>query len=100
MPTAFELNEPPDWFVCLFYSGFPRQDAQNGAYSFTSRFNSDHAESIEGLLKDHEQFHLYVISANIKKTIREMLKNEHGIWRGPLFPDSAGAADTVKEVIF
>ncbi len=32
--TAFRLTEPPDWFIASFYGlGFPRQNAQAGAYS-------------------------------------------------------------------
>ena len=88
MPTAFVLNKPADWFVCLFYdhNSFPRQRAQQGAYSFTPRFNKDHAVSIEELLKDHEQFSLYIIASDLKPALRDMLKTEYGIWRGPLFP--------------
>ena len=42
--TEFTLEEPPDWIVCSFYySSFPRQHAQEGAYTLTARFGRDHA---------------------------------------------------------
>jgi len=56
--TAFLPEEPPDWFICAFYTGFPRQDARSN----------------RGCLRSS------------------------AIWRGSLFPDSAGAADTARTV--
>jgi hypothetical protein len=99
--TAFTLEEPPDWFICGFYSpGFPRQNAQEGAYTMTARFDRDHATSIAGLLANPSSFHLYIVAAKLKPALRKILREDHGIWRGSLFPDSAGAADTVKKTIF
>jgi hypothetical protein len=95
---AFSVEEPPDWFVCQFYSGFPRQDAQDGAFTLTAKFNNDHAEAIERFFKDGSRHHLYTIDAKIKQDLRERLRNDHGIWRGSLFPDSAGAAKTARSV--
>lgn len=93
--TAFTVEEPDDWFICGFYCpGFPRQNAQYGAYTLTARFDRDHAEAIANLLKDRSQFHLYVISAPLKPKLRRLLRESHGIWQGSLFPDSAGAAKT------
>lgn len=97
--TAFAIEEPYDWFVCGFYpAGFPRQNAQKGAYSLTARFGRDHAEKIAELLGDPFSYHLYVISADLKPRLRTILYEKHGIWRGSIFPDSAGAADTAKRV--
>jgi hypothetical protein len=97
--TAFALEEPPDWFICGFYNpGFHRQNAQAGAYTMTARFGRDHAASIAGLLANSSSFHLYVVAATLKPTLRRILREAHGIWRGSLFPDSAGAADTVKSL--
>jgi hypothetical protein len=100
--TAFALEEPPDWFICNFYKpGFHRQNAQKSAYTMTAHFGRDHATSIAGLLANQpSSFHLYVVAANLKPTLRRILREDHGIWRGSLFPDSAGAADTVKEAFF
>lgn len=99
--TAFKLEEPSDWFVCIFYPpGFSRQNAQEGFYSMTGRFNRDHAERIANLLGEQAYFHRYQISAAIKPALRKHLRDKHGIWRGSLFPDIAGAADTVKNAIF
>jgi hypothetical protein len=96
--TAFALDEPPDWFICYFYTGFPRQDAQAGAYTTTARFGRDHAAAISSLLAEPSRYHLYIVSAALKPTLRKILHESHGIWRGSLFPDSAGAAATACTV--
>jgi hypothetical protein len=97
--TAFALQEPPDWIVCGFYpTGFPRQDAQSGAYSLTARFGRDHAEAIKSLLADDSRYHLYIVSKEVKEKLRATLREKYGIWRGSLFPDTAGAADTAHQV--
>ncbi len=96
--TAFLLKEPPDWFICAFYTGFPRQQAQESVYSMTARFGRDHAEAIAGLLREDSRYHLYLVSAALKPKLRTVLRERHNIWRGSLFPDSAGAADTAREV--
>jgi hypothetical protein len=99
--TAFAVKEPPDWFVCVFYpSGFPRQNAQAGAYSLTARFGRDHADAIAGLLEEASHFHLYVVRSALKPKLRGLLREKHGIWRGSLFPDSAGAAETARQTVF
>lgn len=98
--TAFTADEPPDWFACGFYIGFPRQTAQDGLYSITSRFERRHDEAIARLLGDPTFYHLYLIPASLKPTLRKRLRESHGIWEGSLFPDSAGAAETVKRHIF
>jgi hypothetical protein len=96
--TAFTVDEPPDWFIAAFYpAGFPRQNAQRGLYTMTARFNVDHAVAIEALLADKTRHHRYVVKAQVKEAVREWLRIDHGIWRGSLYPDSAGAADGVKE---
>jgi len=99
--TAFSLKEPPDWFVCRFYKfypGFPRQDAQAGAYSMTARFGRNHAEAIAQLLQKRSRYHRYVVSAKLKPMLQRRLRESHGIWVGSLFPDTAGAADTARTV--
>jgi len=98
--TAFLTDEPPDWFVCHFYGAddFPRQDAQDGAYSLTARFGRDHANAIASLLSEDSRYHLYVIDAAVKPRVLSILRATHGIWRGSLFPDSAGAAGTAGTV--
>ena len=93
--TAFLLNEPPNWLVCQYYAeGFHRQNAQQSFYSMTARFGRDHADAIAELLPNPECHHLYVIRAALKPRVRERLRDDHGIWRGSLFPDLAGAAET------
>ena len=95
--TAFTLEEPPDWFVCQFYpEGFPRQRAQFGAYTLTAQFNRDHGDAIAELLGDESQYHLYVVDAAIKSELCRILREKHGVLRGSLFPDSAGAAETAR----
>jgi hypothetical protein len=97
--TAFRTTEPPDWFIAGFYpAGFPRQDAQYGAYTLTARFAPDHAEAIQTVLDDASQYHLYIIARTLKPALREWLRTHHGFWRGSLFPDSAGAAQTAQSI--
>ncbi len=97
--TAFTSKEPPNWFICAFYNrGLPRQNAQDAAYSMTARFGRDHADAIATLLGDESRYHLYVVSAKLKLELRRVLRENHGIWRGSLFPDSAGAADTARAI--
>ncbi len=99
--TAFMLEEPPDWFVCVFYGAdFPRQNAQQGAYSMTARFDRDHAKCIAKLLKDRTEYHRYIIPKKMKKEVLDWLEKEHFIRRGSLFPDTAGAAETVCKELF
>jgi FRG domain-containing protein len=97
--TAFTVDEPDDWFVCQFYNmGFPRQKAQSGLFTFTARFGRDHADSIANLLVENSYYHLYIVPAAFKPALRRTLRERHGIWRGSMFPDSAGAAETAYEV--
>jgi hypothetical protein len=97
--TAFKVDEPGNWFVCLYYGmGFPRQKAQSGFFTFTARFGRDHADSIANLLLENIYYHRYLIPADLKFKLRRTLRDKHGIWRGSMFPDSAGAAETAKDV--
>lgn len=99
LTATFSITEPSDWFVCHFYpGGFPRQKAQNGAYSFTPRFDRDHAGAIANIFKDATHCHLYSVSAGLKRDLRTELREKHGIWRGSLFPDVAGAAAVARTV--
>ncbi len=100
--TAFLEEDQPDWFVCLFYGtdNFPRQNAQSGSYSLTSRFGMDHADSIRDLLKDQSSFHRYIIPSSLKSTLRQIIRATYNICRELLFPDSAGAAETVKMFVY
>lgn len=100
--TAFLAEEPPDWFICVFYdhllapqlNAFPRQVAQSGAYSMTARFGQDHAVHIARLLGDDSHCKRFVLSAQQKPDVLRQLLEKHGIWRGALYPDAAGAAET------
>jgi len=99
--TAFRADEPPDWVCCPFYPrGFPRQAAQRGLYSMTARFGIDHAEAISSLLVEPRSFRRLIIKASIKRGLRAALEEKHGITRRSLFPDSAGAAETVRREVF
>jgi hypothetical protein len=100
---AFLLQEPDNWFVCYFYgerAGFPRQSAQDGFCSMTPRFGCDHANAIAALLEDGMLCARYKISGSLKPSVQKILYDQHGIWRGGLFPDSSGAADTTLCTIF
>ena len=85
----------------MFYpSGFPRQNAQEGLYTLTAQFNRDDPDHM-GKLRDDPFFHCkYVISKELKPVLRERLRQNHGIWRGSLFPDASGAAQTTCELVF
>jgi hypothetical protein len=97
--TAFSIEEPADWFCCGFYPmGFPRQNAQAGAYSITPSFTRDHAAAIMKLFGNCTHCRLYIVSKTLKPALRNVLRETYGIWRGSLFPDSAGAADTAGKV--
>jgi hypothetical protein len=98
--TAFTVEEPPDWFICTFYpTGFPRQKAQDSVPTMTARFGRDHAEAIETLFDgEKSRYHLYVVQGKLKWSLLKMLRENHGIWRGSLFPDTAGAAETAHTV--
>jgi hypothetical protein len=97
--TEFTREEPPDWFICAFYTpDFPRQFAQEGAYTLTARFGRDHAEAIARLLVDPARYSRYLVPATLKAAIRSNLRERYGIWRGSLFPDTAGAAKTASAV--
>lgn len=99
--TAFLLNETPDWFICGSYKpGFPRQNAQQSVYTMTAQFGRDHAAAIADLLVDPDRYHLYLISKNLKPGLRRVLRERHGVWRGSLYPDSAGAAETAAKAVF
>lgn len=95
--TAFLVDEPPDWIITgYYYPGFPRQDAQSGAYTITARFGRDHMEVLANVLEDDSKHRRYVIPAKFKEGIKRQLREQYGVWRGTLFPDSAGAADTAR----
>ena len=98
--TAF-LKNPPSWFVCLFYPpGFPRQNAQQSAFSFTSRFGAKHDDEIASLLKNPEKYHRLIVPSELKPKLLKTLYERYGIQRGALFPDTAGAVDTVFRACF
>ena len=93
------LDEPPGWIIAAFYGqGFPRQNAQRGAYTMTARFGVDHAVALRNLLDDETRYARYVIKAHLKPRLRATLREQYGIWRGVLFPDTAGAAETAAAV--
>ena len=100
--TAFQLENLPDWFTFGYYpKGFPRQNAQQGAYSLTARFGIDHAVAFAGLFEKDSGSHVrrYVIPASLKPELADFVREQHGIWRGSLFPDSAGAAESVRIIL-
>ena len=97
--SAFGVREPNDWFVALFYPpGFPRQNAQQAFYTMTAQFGRCHARAIKDLLADETACIRYIIKGALKASLRRLLRERHGFWRGSLFPDSAGAAATAGEV--
>jgi hypothetical protein len=46
------------------------------------------------MLKDASKHYRYIIPSSLKAPLRETLREKYGVWRGSLFPDSAGAAET------
>jgi len=99
--TAFSMYEPNPWIIAAFYpEGFPRQERQQGLYTMTPHFCVDHAIELEKLLKNPELFMRLVIKSKLKPALRLHLSEKFGIWKGFLFPDTAGAANTAKEDSF
>ncbi|MBI1797865.1 MAG: FRG domain-containing protein [Candidatus Eisenbacteria bacterium] len=97
--TAFKVDLRFDWFICVFYPrGFPRQNSQAGAYSLTAQFSQNHAEHIARMLKTPEHYHRYLLPAELKGELLTALREQHSIWEGSLFPDSAGAAATAARL--
>jgi hypothetical protein len=96
--TAFSVDEPSDWMIVMSYpTGFPRQNVQDGAYTVTSRFGVDHCDAIATVFDgDRPRYHRYVIPHELKRGTLKFLRERHDIWRGRLFPDSAGAAETAR----
>lgn len=99
--TAFQPEEPPPWIICIFYhalAGFPRQKAQQGAFTMTARFGLDHAVAIASLLRDESAHVRYLLPGRLKESILRELRDKHNVWWGALFPDTAGAAEAAKAV--
>jgi hypothetical protein len=69
-----------------------------GVFTMTARFDVDHAIALRSLLGSPDRCHRYVVAANLKERLRSILREEHAIWRGSLFPDTAGAAETAGTV--
>jgi hypothetical protein len=97
--TEFMREEPPAWIFCMHYpDGFPRQIAQDSSYTLAARLGRDHTECMAKLLGGPSWHCRYVIPKELKPKLRDLLRDRHGIWRGSLFPDAAGAADTAGTV--
>ena len=92
------MDDPPDWVITTFYSSeeFPRQAAQRGAYTLTAQFDRNHADALRDLFPgdSENRCRRYVIAHDLKPELRLWLRDSHGIWRGSLFPDTAGAVAT------
>jgi len=97
--AAFNVTDVSDFIVCVTYPlGFGRQNAQDGLYSMTAKFDSDHSDRIERLLCNPSLHTRYIIPKSLKPILRDRLRQHHGIWDGSLYPDSAGAAKTAGAV--
>jgi hypothetical protein len=55
---------------------------------------------IARLLKDGDARHRYIVKKKLQPELREVLRNNYGIWQGSLFSDSAGAAEAVSRIVF
>ena len=78
-----------DWFICSIYfpQTFPRQNAQEGWFSLTPRFEVDHACHIARLLKTPDACLRFIIPARLKLELLTHLWIKHGVRRSVLFPD-------------
>ena len=78
-----------DWFTCAFYLAdeFPRQHAQQGAFSLTARFGTDHVRYIARLLKKPDTCRRFIIPAALKTRLSAHLRDVHGVQMSSLFPD-------------
>ena len=99
--TQFCVEDKYDWIIRMDYpEGFPRQHAQQGVYTLTAKFGRDHAQCMAEILARPSAQCRYVIAKELKPELRRVLRDHHGIWRGSLFPDTAGAAETVSQRVF
>lgn len=98
---AFEENyKEENWIVCQFLKvdyGFRRIFSQEGLFTFASHFNVDHSLAIKDLLQGSEFHKVYLIRKEDKFKLRQILRNEFGVWHGSLYPDVVGAAEAVKK---
>ena len=92
----------PDFFMCVFdYLSHHRLNAQCGLFSLTARYGIDHAKAISSLFNnDSNYYHRYIIKSDLKRELQKILHDNHDIWLGSLFPDTAGAAEAVKTNLF
>lgn len=107
MPTAFELdNLYEDWFVCYFYTAyynsFPRLKAQHALWSFTPKFNVDHANSIIKLVgEDH--CCCYTFQPGLKQDLLDRIKSikncytRKGYYEETLYPKEINS-DEIKKI--
>jgi hypothetical protein len=94
-----------DWFTCSIYlrNTFPRQNAQEGWFSLTARFEVDHASYIARLLKSPDRCKRYIIPGALKSHLLDHLRVSHGVQSASLFPDAdalpqASAVHSASEV--
>ena len=104
LPILFsESGTNNDWFVLQIIKeefGFSRIFAQKGWFSVVSKFGVDHAFLLEKLLDGREYYQKYIIPKELKKHIRQLLKQEENISIEGLFPNTQTIADTVKRNVF
>lgn len=97
--TAFRLKQPPNWIVAATYTlGFARNDVQQSVYTMTAQFGIDHANRLAHLLPAAQSRQKYTLAATAKAQVRRLLREEHGVWTGTMFPDAAGAANVAAGV--
>lgn len=99
---AFEKGYFNDWIVCQFLNyPFPRIHAQEGAFTFCSQFDKDHAKKLKEMLDNENSFKVFLFKAKRqnKKLIRKTLREKLGIWYGEIYPDLSGVATGINEII-
>ena len=101
LTPAFEEDYDKRWSICqfLYQYNFPRILAQDGLFTFTSQFGENHAEIIKELLQGSEYQRIFRIRHEDKQELRQILRDKFNVWHGMIYPDSTGAAESVKEVL-
>jgi len=89
LEPSFDITYNNDWIVCqdLYKYRFPNIIAQNGLFTFSPQFGTDHAQKIRQLLDNNEYHKIYIVKKEIKKEVRKILHESYGISHSSVFPN-------------
>ena len=89
-----------DWFICQFLHKyhFPRIIAQEGLFTFSPQFDTDHSKAISNLLRNQESLVILRIRHQDKPVIREFLKEKKRIWSESIYPESSDIVEPLQNI--